>query len=175
MERETITVQKVEKDTELAKKLLGFVEAFPWLEVREHTAAVIRDWAFEGWEAPFAAMAGGRIVGGALISVDAERGEGSLDTIYVMDGAQGRGIGRALWETIESSHPEITIWRTCTPYFDKRNIHFYINVCGFHAVRFCDDRLKDSDGDGWEDDGLGEFFDFEKREPPRTRGEDGSV
>lgn len=25
---------------------------------------------------------------------------------------------------------------TVTPYFEKRNIHFYVNRCGFHIVEF---------------------------------------
>lgn len=25
---------------------------------------------------------------------------------------------------------------TITPYFEKRNIHFYVNRCGFHIVEF---------------------------------------
>jgi hypothetical protein len=33
-------------------------------------------------------------------------------------------------------HPEIRVWETCTPYFEKRNIHFYVNRCGFHIVEF---------------------------------------
>ena len=33
-------------------------------------------------------------------------------------------------------HPEIKVWETITPYFEKRNIHFYVNRCGFHIVEF---------------------------------------
>ena len=32
--------------------------------------------------------------------------------------------------------PEIRAWETITPYFEKRNIHFYVNRCGFHIVEF---------------------------------------
>ena len=28
------------------------------------------------------------------------------------------------------------IWETVTPYFEKRNIHFYVNRCGFKIVEF---------------------------------------
>ena len=27
-----------------------------------------------------------------------------------------------------------------TPYFDKRNIHFYVNVCGFHITEFFNEK-----------------------------------
>lgn len=27
-------------------------------------------------------------------------------------------------------------WETCTPYFKKRNIHFYVNKCGFQIDQF---------------------------------------
>jgi len=40
------------------------------------------------------------------------------------------------YEAIEALHPETEVWETCTPYFDRRNIHFYINRLGFHAVEF---------------------------------------
>lgn len=33
-------------------------------------------------------------------------------------------------------HPEIKVWECITPYFEKRNIHFYVNRCGFHIVEF---------------------------------------
>lgn len=28
------------------------------------------------------------------------------------------------------------MWETHTPYFEKRNIHFYVNKCGFKIVEF---------------------------------------
>ena len=64
---EPVIVQRVEKDTPLAKELLAFVEDCSWLEVKAHMAALIRDWAFHDWEAPFAAVADGRIVGMATV------------------------------------------------------------------------------------------------------------
>jgi len=33
-------------------------------------------------------------------------------------------------------HPEVRVWETVTPYFEKRNIHFYVNRCGFQVVEF---------------------------------------
>ena len=45
-------------------------------------------------------------------------------------------VGQAIWNGIESLHPETEIWETCTPCFEKRNIHFYVNRCGFHIVEF---------------------------------------
>lgn len=33
-------------------------------------------------------------------------------------------------------YPEVKVWETVTPYFEQRNIHFYVNRCGFHIVEF---------------------------------------
>lgn len=68
MENGSIVIRKVDKGTELAETLLGFVENFSWIEVREHTAESIRDWKFEDWETPFAALADDRIAGMATIA-----------------------------------------------------------------------------------------------------------
>ena len=43
---------------------------------------------------------------------------------------------QAVWCEVEKLHPEVTLWETVTPYFEKRNIHFYVNRCGFHIVEF---------------------------------------
>ena len=42
-------------------------------------------------------------------------------------------------------HPEVRVWETLTPYFEKRNIHFYVNRCGFHIVEFFCSFHKDPD------------------------------
>lgn len=58
-----IEIQKVEKDTELADKLMNFVQNFSWEEVKEHTLRMLRNWEFSDWETMFAAMADGQVVG----------------------------------------------------------------------------------------------------------------
>jgi len=60
---ESLEIQKVDKDTELMKSLLDFVENFSWLEVKDHTIQTIKNWNFEEWETPFVAMVGNCIVG----------------------------------------------------------------------------------------------------------------
>ena len=39
MEIDSLEIRKVDNDTELAEKLLDFVENFSWEEVKEHSAA----------------------------------------------------------------------------------------------------------------------------------------
>ena len=59
-----------------------------------------------------------------------------LDFLYVKYGIQSKGVGQAIWNEIERLYPDTKSWETFTPFFEKRNIHFYINCCGFHAVEF---------------------------------------
>lgn len=47
-----------------------------------------------------------------------------------------RACAYAAWCAVEKLHPEVKVWKTVTPYFEKRNIHFYANRCGFHIVEF---------------------------------------
>ena len=60
-------IRKVDKDTDLAQKLLSFVESCSWTEVKEHIAKMICAWEFEDWETMFAAMIDGKIVGMAAV------------------------------------------------------------------------------------------------------------
>lgn len=73
-------------------------------------------------------------VGGAIIKVDGKHGE--LLILFVSPKIHSKGIGYATWLEIEKLHPEVKVWETITPYFEKRNIHFYVNRCGFHIVEF---------------------------------------
>ena len=88
----------------------------------------------EGAEAYEAVSENGQRLGGAIITANGNMGE--LAFLYVKVDVQSKGIGQSIWKAIETMHPEIEVWETCTPYFDCRNIHFYINRCGFHAVEF---------------------------------------
>ena len=95
----------------------------------------------EGAEAYEAVNEDGQRVGGAIITANGTMGE--LAFLYVKVGVQSKGIGQSIWKAIEAMHPEIEVWETCTPYFDRRNIHFYINRCGFHAVEFFNEHHPD--------------------------------
>ena len=78
----------------------------------------------------------GKRVGGVILHVDKETQVNELDTLFVAPDAHSKGIGYGAWLAIEALHPETKIWKTCTPYFDKRNIHFYVNKCGFQIDEF---------------------------------------
>lgn len=64
---ELLEIQKVDKDTEMADRLVDFVENFSWSDVKDHTLRTIKNWTFEEWETPFAATISGRIVAMATI------------------------------------------------------------------------------------------------------------
>ena len=78
----------------------------------------------------------GQKVGGVVLKIDREKAVGELELLFVIPGAHSKGIGQAAWKAVEALHPEIRVWETITPYFEKRNIHFYVNRCGFHIVEF---------------------------------------
>ena len=98
----------------------------------------------------------GQKVGGVVINI--EDNTGHLDLLFVSPHVHSRGIGYAAWQAVEGMHPEIKTWETVTPYFEKRNIHFYVNRCGFHIVEFFNSHHPDpNDPDCGEDDSDGMF------------------
>ena len=122
--------------------------------------------SIDGGEA-YRIMQGGEKVGGVVIRVNENCGD--LELLFVSPLFHSKGIGYAAWRAVEQLHPEVKIWETCTPYFEKRNIHFYVNRCGFHIVEFFNSRHPDPrDPDSSEEsrDERGDFggmFRFEKR------------
>ena len=78
----------------------------------------------------------GNVVGGLILQIDQQQAKGELEILFVNPEAHSKGIGQAAWKAVEAMHPEIRVWETMTPYFEKRNIHFYVNRLGFHIVEF---------------------------------------
>ena len=91
----------------------------------------------EGAEAYEAFSEDGQRVGGAIITANGNMGEpmeqraqsqaclssvesrqrktvGQLAFLYVKVGVQSKGIGQAIWKSIEAMPPEIEVWETCT-------------------------------------------------------------
>ena len=105
----------------------------------------------------FRIMQDNKPVGGVVIRTEYDHGD--LELLFVSPAVHSKGIGYATWCEIEAMHPEVTVWETVTPYFEKRNIHFYVNRCGFHIVEYFNEHHcapDDKDGE------LFEMFRFEK-------------
>ena len=80
-------------------------------------------------------------MGNVILTVDGERGEVLL---FAMNSSvHSRGVGTRAWFAIEAAHPHVTEWTLETPYFEVRNIHFYVNKCGFHIVEFFNEHHPD--------------------------------
>lgn len=82
------------------------------------------------------AVLDGEPVGGVILTIDEKTQHNHLDFLFVRIGFQSRGIGQKIWNKVERMYPETVSWETCTPYFERRNIHFYVNRCGFHIVEY---------------------------------------
>lgn len=83
----------------------------------------------------------GENVGGLVVKTEGDRGE--LELLFVSPNVHSKGIGYTAWCAVESMFPKVKVWETCTPYFEKRNIHFYVNRCGFHIVEFFNEKHPD--------------------------------
>ena len=78
----------------------------------------------------------GKNVGGVILKIDGKTHHNELEILFVLPEAHSKGIGYGAWCAIEALHPETVVCETCTPYFEKRNIHFYVNKCGFKIDEF---------------------------------------
>lgn len=101
-------------------------------------------------------------VGGIILSINRNSLHNSLDLFFINPGTHGKGIGTNAWILIEKMYPETKVWETNTPYFEKRNIHFYVNKCGFKIVEFFNPHHQDPNMPNSSADGLDYSFRFEK-------------
>ena len=105
----------------------------------------------------------GQIVGGLVLQIDPATQRNHLDLLFVDPAVHSRGIGQAAWREVERLYPATRVWETCTPYFEKRNIHFYVNRCGFQIVEFFCAAHPEPTGPAEDGEGPDEVFRFEKR------------
>lgn len=102
-------------------------------------------------------------VGGVVLTIDRESHRNKMDLFYIYPDCHSKGIGHAIWKRIEGMYPETRVWELVTPCFEKRNIHFYVNKCGFHIVEFFNAHHKDSRSEGDDCEYRTEYFRFEKQ------------
>lgn len=78
----------------------------------------------------------GQRIGGVILTINRLSNHNHLDFFFIDPEHHSKGIGYEVWKAIEEKYPETEIWQTGTPYFEKRNIHFYVNKCGFKINEF---------------------------------------
>ncbi|MCR4952414.1 MAG: GNAT family N-acetyltransferase [Solobacterium sp.] len=106
----------------------------------------------------------GKTAGGVIVRVKQDRGD--LEILFVDPDVHSKGIGYAAWCQIEKMYPDVRVWETLTPYFETRNIHFYVNRCGFHIVEFFNSHHRGPSEADYETDSeqsLDGMFRFEKK------------
>ena len=107
----------------------------------------------------------GKNVGGVILKINEKTHVNELEILFVLPEEHSKGIGYGAWQAVEALHPETEVWETCTPYFEKRNIHFYVNKCGFKIDQFwCEYFQPDHEmpDDEHSDEGPDEMFRFVK-------------
>ena len=119
----------------------------------------------------YAARIDGVMAGGAIVKINRRTRHNELELLFVKAGTQSRGIGQNIWNAIEKLYPDTEEWETFTPYFEKRNIHFYVNRCGFRIVEFFNPRhklpLREGEGPcNMADEAANYFFRFVKPMKP---------
>lgn len=105
------------------------------------------------------------IVGGAIVAIDEITQHNKLLLFFIATSCHSRGVGYKAWKAIEKKHPKTKVWETVTPYFEKRNIHFYVNKCGFKIVEYFNKYYPDPNykSDYDLDEENDEMFKLEKR------------
>ena len=113
--------------------------------------------------------------GGLVLKIDEETQHNELELLFVNPEVHSKGIGYAAWQEVERLYPETLVWETCTPYFETRNIHFYVNKCGFHIVEFFNSHHPEpfgpEDGEEYDDESMEDhdgMFRFEKQMKQRN-------
>lgn len=105
----------------------------------------------------------GEVVGGVIVNIKEDKGD--LEILFIDPDVHSKGIGYAAWCQIEKMYPNVRVWETLTPYFETRNIHFYVNRCRFHIVEFYNkyNRSPEDDYNKNSEQSLDGMFRFEKR------------
>ena len=101
--------------------------------------------------------------GGTIIKKEAG-GKYSLDLLFIFKNFLNQHIGTAAWQAIEKNYPDAVLWETYTPYFERRNIHFYLHKCGFRIVEFFSEFHREEHDltEEFKDINTSGFFRFEK-------------
>ena len=122
----------------------GFEDRFGKIEETVLPIEDIDNSLYKNGAVAYKAFLDGEYVGGVIVVIDEKTNYNHLDILFVKNGVQSKGVGKEIWDNIEKLYPNTIVWETCTPYFERRNIHFYVNKCGFIITEFYNEKHPDT-------------------------------
>ena len=94
-------------------------------------------------ETPLLFYLDGKMVGGAVLIIN-EDNNNILTLLFIDSKLLDKGIGYKVWLEIEKRYPQTKTWTTETPPCLMRNVHFYVDKCGFHIIRINDPKNEEA-------------------------------
>jgi len=94
-------------------------------------------------ETPLCFYMDGKMVGGAVLIINGDNSN-ILTLLFIDSKCLDKGIGYQAWLEIEKRYPQTKTWTTETPPCLMRNIHFYVDKCGFHIIRVKDPKNEEA-------------------------------
>lgn len=76
------------------------------------------------------------LIGAVVIALDTQTNINKVELLFISPDSKGKGLGTKAWQAIEKTYPNTEVWCLITPYFLKRNVHFYVNKCGFAITKY---------------------------------------
>lgn len=76
-----------------------------------------------------------KVIGAIILWINEETNQNYLGNVFIDADLVNKGIGKRVWDFIESEYPSTKVWKTETPIFSHRNHNFYVNKCGFHIIK----------------------------------------
>ena len=91
--------------------------------------------AIESGADSYCVLVDSQLAGVVIVFCNPQLHENFLGCIFLDPALRGKGLGRQVWDKVESMYPDVKTWRTETPLCSRRNLNFYINKLGFMAFR----------------------------------------
>ncbi len=136
----TLEIRKVDRDTDLADKLIHFVETYSWEDAKEHMLWMLRTWVFTDWETVFVAIVDGQIVGMTTIMKTDYYPLPELypwiSSVFVAEEYRGHRISEMLIDFANVYAKEVGFVRTYIPsehsgLYEKYGYHYLKDIVNY--------------------------------------------
>lgn len=94
----------------------------------------LREWGLHKDATSFTVYFENDLVGAVILWINPLTNIHKLGCVFIDPSYQDKHLGTDIWKKIESMYPDTIMWQTETPLYSKRNLHFYVNKCGFEVV-----------------------------------------